>query len=225
MRRSAAWAAPVPGDPPDEELSSGLRRRFRRGLGACIRLPKQLPADMGVAAVIVNHSTAMPTHMHQVLPRFSAMPVQPITDVPLIRPSRVYIIPASRDLHLDGEVFHLAPISTPRSWPDVITVFMQSLTQCRGGKLIAVIVAGCDGDGAVALCGIKAAGGITIAQKLSTVIQPDLPQRAIASGCIDFVLSAEDIAKETARIARAQLGASSPLPRARSFFCMRCRAG
>ena len=70
---------------------------------------------MGVAAVIVNHSTAMPTHLHQVLPRFSAMPVQPITDVPLIRPSRVYIIPANRDLQLDGEVFHLAPISTPRS--------------------------------------------------------------------------------------------------------------
>jgi two-component system chemotaxis response regulator CheB len=64
-----------------------------------------------------------------------------------------------------------------------------------------VIVSGYDGDGAAALCGIKDVGGITIAQKLSTASQPDMPESAIASGCIDFVLSPEDIAKEIMRIA------------------------
>jgi len=50
----------------------------------------------------------------------------------------------------------------------VITVFLRSLTQHWGGKLIAVIVSGYDGDGAAALCGIKEVGGVTIAQKLDT---------------------------------------------------------
>ena len=174
------------------------------GLDAYIRLLKNLPADMGVAIVIVNHITMMPTRLHEVLPRFTTMPVQLITENLLIEPNRVFIIPANRDLHVDGEEFHLKPISKPRGWPDVITVFLRSLTKYWDGKLIAVIVSGYDGDGAAALCGIKEAGGITIAQKLSTASQPDMPESAIASGCIDFVLSPEDIAKEIVRIARVE---------------------
>ena len=157
---------------------------------------------MGVAIVIVNHITIMPTQLHKVLPRFTRMPVDLITEKLLIEPNRVFIIPANRDLHVDNGEFRLEPISKPRGWPDVITVFLRSLTHYWDGKLIAVIVSGYDGDGAAALRGIKEVGGITIAQKPSTAKQPDMPESAIDSGCIDFVLSPEDIAKEIARIAR-----------------------
>lgn len=174
------------------------------GLDAYIRLLKNLPNDMGVAIVIVNHITTMPTHLHEVLPRFTSMPVDLITESMLIEPNRVFIIPANRDLHVENGEFRLMPISKPRGWPDVITVFLRSLTDCWDGQLIAVIVSGYDGDGAAALCGIKEAGGITIAQKLDTAQQPDMPESAIASGCIDFVLSPEDIAQEIVRIARAK---------------------
>jgi chemotaxis response regulator CheB len=67
-----------------------------------------------------------------------------------------------------------------------------------------VIVSGYDGDGAAALCGIKEVGGITIAQKLDTASQPDMPESAIDTGCIDFVLSPEDIAREIVRIAQSE---------------------
>jgi chemotaxis response regulator CheB len=40
---------------------------------------------------------------------------------------------------------------------------------------------------------------------LSTAKQPDMPESAIASGCIDYVLSPEDIAKEIVRIARVEV--------------------
>jgi hypothetical protein len=40
-------------------------------------------------------------------------------------------------------------------------------------------------------------------QKLATADQPDMPESAIASGCIDFILSPEDIAREIIRIAHA----------------------
>ena len=171
------------------------------GLDAYTRLLKNLPADMGVAIVIVNHLRTVATMLHQILPRYTSMPVELISDRLVVRPNCVFIIPEKRDLHvLDGE-FRLKPISKPRGWPDVITVFLRSLTQHWGGKLIAVIVSGYDGDGAAALCGIKEVGGITIAQKLDTAKQPDMPESAIASGCIDFVLSPEDIARKIALIA------------------------
>ncbi len=175
------------------------------GLDAYIRLLQNLPAAMGVAIVIVNHITSMPTHLHEVLPRFTTMPVDLITESLQIEPNRIFIIPENRDLHVLNGEFHLKPISKPRGWPDVITVFLRSLTRHWDGKLIAVIVSGYDGDGAAALCGIKEIGGITIAQKLSTASQPDMPESAIASGCIDFVLSPEDIAQEIVRIARVEV--------------------
>lgn len=175
------------------------------GLDAYIRLLQKLPADMGVAIVIVNHITSMPTHLHEVLPRFTTMPVTLIQDSLVVEPDHVYIIPENRDLHVLNGEFRLKPISKPRGWPDVITVFLRSLTEYWDGKLIAVIVSGYDGDGAAALCGIKDIGGITIAQKLSTASQPDMPESAIASGCIDFVLSPEEIADKLVQLAHVEV--------------------
>jgi len=175
------------------------------GLDAYTRLLKNLPADMGVAIVIVNHLRTVATMLHQILPRYTSMPVELISDRLVVRPNCVFIIPEKRDLHvLDGE-FRLKPISKPRGWPDVITVFLRSLTENWSGQLIAVIVSGYDGDGAAALCGIRDVGGITIAQKLDTAGQPDMPQSAIDSGCIDFILSPEGIAQEIRRIADGDL--------------------
>ena len=177
------------------------------GLDAYIRLLRHMPDDLGVAIVIVNHLRAVATHLHEILPKFTAMPVELITEKLLIKPNHVFVIPEQRDLHvLDGE-FRLEPVSKPRGWPNVITVFLRSLSQNWDGKLIAVIVSGFDGDGAAALCEIKEVGGTTIAQKLDTAIQPDMPESAIASGCIDFVLSPEDIAIEIRRIALADKAA------------------
>lgn len=174
------------------------------GLDAYTRLLKHLPADMGVAIVIVNHLREVATLLHEILPHYTKMPVELITERLDIEPNHVYIIPEKRDLHvLDGE-FRLKPISKPWGWPDVITVFMRSMTKNWDGKLVAVIVSGFDGDGVAALGGIKEVGGITIAQKPATAGQPDMPESAIASGNIDFVLSPEDIAKEIIRIAHAE---------------------
>jgi chemotaxis response regulator CheB len=174
------------------------------GLDAYIRLLKHLPTDMGVAVVIVNHLRTMATHLHEILPSYTKMPVELISEKLDIQPNHVFIIPEKRDLHVLNGEFRLKPISKPRGWPDVITVFLRSLTQNWDGKLIAVIVSGYDGDGAAALCGIKEIGGITIAQKPDTAKAPDMPESAIASGCIDFILAPEDIAKEIVRIAQAE---------------------
>jgi chemotaxis response regulator CheB len=138
------------------------------GLDAYVRLLRNLPADLGVAVVIVNHLRTVATQLHEILRSYTTMPVDLITEKLLIQPNRVFIIPEKRDLHVLNGEFRLKPISKPRGWPDVITVFLRSLTQHWDGKLVAVIVSGYDGDGAAALCGIKEVGGITIAQKLDT---------------------------------------------------------
>jgi chemotaxis response regulator CheB len=84
------------------------------GLDAYTRLLRCLPGDMGAAIVIVNHLRTVATRLHEILPRYTTMPVTLITHKLLIRPNHVFIIPSQRDLHvLDGE-FRLEPISKPR---------------------------------------------------------------------------------------------------------------
>jgi two-component system chemotaxis response regulator CheB len=135
------------------------------GLDAYERLLENLPTDLGAAIVIVNHLRTVSTLLHEILPRHTKMPVELITEGLVIQANRVFIIPPQHDLHvLDGE-FRLAPISKPRGWPDVITVFLRSLTMHWHGRLIAVIVSGYDGDGAEALCGIREVGGSYLPQQ------------------------------------------------------------
>src|ERR1700678_3204169 len=116
------------------------------GLDAYIRLLQHLPADLGVAIVIVNHLRRTTTLLHEILPHYTKMPVELITEGLTIRPNRVFIIPAHCDLHVLRREFRLKPISKPRGWPDVLSVFLRSLAKNWNGKLIAVIVSGYDGD-------------------------------------------------------------------------------
>lgn len=175
------------------------------GLDAYQRLLRQLPGDIGAAIVIVNHLRTTVTYLAEILPRYSAMPVHLIAENRVIEPNQVYIIPERCDLHVRDGAFHLAPISKPSGWPDVITVFLRSLAQNWDGQIIAVIVSGYDGDGAEALRGIRESGGIVIAQRLDTALIPDMPESAIESGCVDFVLSPEDIARKIAEIMRTPM--------------------
>ena len=159
------------------------------GLDAYTRLLQNLPADLGVTIVIVNHLRDVATHLHEILPKHTKMPVELITERLDIQHNHVFVIPEKRDLHILDDEFRLKPISKPRGWPNVITVFLRSLATHWNGKLIAIIVSGYDGDGAEALCEIKDVGGITMAQMPDTASQSDMPETAIASGCIDFIVS------------------------------------
>ena len=50
------------------------------GLDTYIRLLKHLPADMGVAIVIVNHLRTVATLLPEILPQYTQMPVELITE-------------------------------------------------------------------------------------------------------------------------------------------------
>lgn len=169
-------------------------------LNAYKRFLEHLPDDLGIAIVIVNHVTRSFDKLHKILSNYTKMPVVLITQELLIEPNHVYIIPAQRELHLVNTRFGLQPVSKPKGWPDVITIFFRSLARHWRGKVIAVIVSGLDGDGAAAMGDIKSVGGITFVQTPETAEWSDMPEDAIKSGYVDFILSAGDIALEIAEI-------------------------
>jgi chemotaxis response regulator CheB len=171
------------------------------GSVAYVQLLRHLPIETGAAIVVVNHIRTTPATLHDILPHSTKLPVELITEGLPIQPNHVFIIPANCDLHLLGGMFRLRPMSKPNGWPDVITIFLRSLAQNWGGKLVAVIVSGLDSDGAEALREIKEAGGITIAQAPGLAEWSDMPASAIKTGYIDHILPIEDIARKIAQIA------------------------
>jgi two-component system chemotaxis response regulator CheB len=100
-----------------KKLSHRLRGRFGWRSCAYTRLLQHLPADMGVAIVIVNHVRNIATMLHEILPRFTKMSVELITEKLDIQPDHVFIIPEGRDLHILDDEFRLKPISKPRGGP------------------------------------------------------------------------------------------------------------
>jgi hypothetical protein len=75
---------------------------------------------MGVAIFIVNHLRLVATQLHEILPRYTQMPVELITEGLVLQPNRVFILPEKPDLHVWGGESK-ANIEALR-WPDVITV-------------------------------------------------------------------------------------------------------
>ena len=72
---------------------------------------------MGVATIIVNHLRTVTAQLHEILLRYIKMPVELITEGLVLRPDRVFIIPAQCDLHVLDGAFRLKPISKPRDGP------------------------------------------------------------------------------------------------------------
>jgi chemotaxis response regulator CheB len=172
-------------------------------MDAYTELLGSLPIDLGIAIVIIDNLNTVPDLLRDTLPKCTKIPIEWITDGLTVAPDRVFILPPFGDLHVRDGKFRIRPKSKPTGWPDVITIFLRSLSANWSGKLVAVILAGYDGDGAAALRDVKEVVGVTIAQRVDTARQTDMPLTAIASGYIDLVLPIEDIAKEIIRIARA----------------------
>jgi two-component system, chemotaxis family, protein-glutamate methylesterase/glutaminase len=129
------------------------------------------------------------------------MPVQLIRSGLKLQPNRIYVIPPNRSLTLQDGAFRLRPLIKKQG---MITVFLESLAHEWKGKAMAAILSGLDADGANALRSIKAAGGVTFAQKIETAEHPSMPQRALETGCVDFELTPAEIGRELGRIARAE---------------------
>jgi len=65
-----------------------------------------------------------------------------------------------------------------------------------------VILSGLDQDGSAALKAFNEGGGITIVQKLDTAIHPQMPQAAIETVTVNYVLEPRAVAGRLEQIAK-----------------------
>ncbi len=169
-----------------------------------------LPVDTGMAFVLVQHLA--PTHpslLTEILSRATAMPVMEVHDEPRVEPNHVYVIPPNRDMIIAQGVLQLFPRKQARGQHRPIDLFFRSLAEDQRDRALGVILSGTATDGTLGLEEIKAEGGITFAQD-DTAQQSSMPRSAVATGCVDFVLPPDEIAREIGRIARHPYVAQAP---------------
>jgi two-component system CheB/CheR fusion protein len=172
------------------------------GLEAFTHLLRQLPTDTGLGFVLVQHLD--PLHesaLTQLLARATAMPVCEVTNNLRVMADHVYIIPPNTSLGIARGVLKLQPRPKNRVAPRSIDFFLEALAKDQRERAIGVILSGSATDGTLGLEAIKAEGGLTFAQDASARYD-SMPRSAAAAGCVDFVLSPSEIARELARIAQ-----------------------
>jgi two-component system CheB/CheR fusion protein len=171
------------------------------GLEAFSQLLESMSPTANVALIFVQHLS--PQH-ESALPSLLAgktrLPIVQVTDGLHIEPRHVYVIPPNVQMDIKGGVLHLLPRPYDRSQFTPIDFFFQSLARWAKNRAIGVILSGTASDGTSGIREIKAAGGITIAQKPQTAKYDGMPRSAIATGLIDLVLSPSEIAEQLAHI-------------------------
>jgi two-component system CheB/CheR fusion protein len=171
------------------------------GLEAMTILLKELESHLGMAYVLVLHlDPARESKVSEILARTTRIPVVQAEDGMRVEADHIYVIPPNFDMTIDHWVLHLRDREPHRSANTTIDTFLRSLAVAHGSDAIGVILSGTASDGTLGLSAIKGEAGITFAQEPSSAKYDGMPASAIASGCVDFILSPAGIAKEIARI-------------------------
>jgi two-component system CheB/CheR fusion protein len=172
------------------------------GLEAASIFFKELSPRLGMAYVLVLHlDPARESAVTEILARVTSMPAVQVKEGLRVEPDHVYVIPPNCEMTIERGVLHLhSRVVERRSANTTIDTFLRSLALSHGRAAIGVILSGTASDGSLGVAAIKGEGGITFAQEPASAKYDGMPASAIASGCVDFILSPADIAQEIARI-------------------------
>lgn len=165
------------------------------GLDAMSELLKNLPSDTGMAYIYVQHLN--PDHksiLSSILGKFTKMKVQVIENMEHMVPDNVYVIPHDKGIAVTNG--HIQLIPRTKTGPAIsIDILFSSLAQTHHENVVGVVLSGNASDGTRGLKAIKEAGGLTFAQDSSAQAK-SMPESAIASGAVDFILSPKQIARK-----------------------------
>ncbi|WP_144109444.1 CheR family methyltransferase [Paraburkholderia sp. BCC1886] len=172
------------------------------GVQALLRFFENAPADMGMAFVVVLHLS--PDHessADQVLQHVTRMPVQQVQHTLEVEKNHIYVISPSNDILLDDGHVTAAEADRPRGRPIAIDLLFRSLADTHRERAIAIVLSGTGADGATGIGKIKELGGVTLAQTPADAEYAEMPQNAIATGMVDIVLPAAEMARKLCELA------------------------
>jgi two-component system CheB/CheR fusion protein len=156
--------------------------------GAIREFLEEIPADAGIAFVLVQHlAPDQPSILAELLQRSSAMPVLRVEDGVEVRPNHVYVIPENKEMVLhNGRLLLMLP-HKPRGRRMPIDNFLQSLASDWGEQAVCAIFSGMGSDGETGARFIKEGLGMVMVQAPGDAQFESMPRSIIESDHPDFV--------------------------------------
>ncbi|MFN2623443.1 MAG: PAS domain S-box protein [Chthoniobacterales bacterium] len=159
------------------------------GLGVLQQFFADMPAESGLAFVVVMHlSPDHESNLAAILQQKTAMPIVQVSEPVKVKPDHVYVIPPNNHLAFNDGMLELRERPQASGRPITIDLFFRTLAQSFGQRCVGVILSGADSDGVIGLKHIRAQGGVTVAQDPDEAEHNSMPQTAINTGMVDWVL-------------------------------------
>ncbi|MDP3963153.1 MAG: chemotaxis protein CheB [bacterium] len=171
------------------------------GLAAFSSLLENIPADTGMAFVIVQHlAPTSKSSLGKILSGITSLPVTEAKSGIPIEPDHIYVIPPDRNIVVEKNILKLIPRQR-QGLNLAIDDFFTSLATYKKSNAVGLLLSGTGSDGTQGLRAIREMGGITFAQDDSAEF-PQMPNSARAAGVVDYVLSPADIAAQLVKISK-----------------------
>lgn len=176
------------------------------GLKALYELFENLPVDLGMSYIIIQHLS--PNHQ-SVLPELVAgkteMKVHQVEEGMKIEKDNVYVIPPNTFMSIVDSKLVLSERVKTNAVYHSVDFFFNALAPIYQSKAVGIILSGSGTDGTIGVEAIKNHGGITFAQD-ETASFAGMPKHASDSGFTDFVLPCKRIAQELTAMVKSRNG-------------------
>ena len=162
------------------------------GLNALEQFFGSMPADSGMAFVVVQHlSPDFKSLMDDLLARHTAMPIRQAASGMALEANTIYLAPSRFQMGFDNGRIMLREKGCGQPFELTIDACFYSLAGDAAERAIAIVLSGTGSDGSRGIRSVSEAGGLVIVQSPESAQFDGMPRNAIASGLHDFQLSPE----------------------------------
>lgn len=173
------------------------------GPNALTAMLPQLPADLGVPVLIVQHMPPVFTKsLAASLDKKCALAVKEAVNGELVKKNTIYIAPGGSQMKVaSGADVHSKIIRITDDPPEnnckpSVDYLFRSVAREYGSKATGVIMTGMGADGKLGLKEMKSAGVVSIAQDAASSVVYGMPKAVAEAGLVDVVAPLQEIAAE-----------------------------
>jgi len=135
-----------------------------------------------------------------VLNKYSKVPaLYAVNDTPIL-PTRIYLAPPGKHLHVDRDRVRLSMGPRENRHRPSADVLFRSAALAYGPRVIGIVLTGNLDDGAAGLVTIKDRGGLAMVQDPEDALAPSMPRSALELAEPDYVLPVEEIGPKLAAL-------------------------
>ncbi|MDZ8053512.1 MAG: chemotaxis protein CheB [Aulosira sp. ZfuVER01] len=166
------------------------------GVTAIRKVLSGLPKDFPVPILCLQHLSISDINvLAQVLQLRTNLTVRWAHNGEELKAGVVYVCPPGHYfvVHAKGKI-SLAPQASKHGWVHGVDRFFESVAESYADSAVVIVMTGTGKGGAEGVRAVSGQHGIVLAQDRASSVADGMPEAAIATGCVDRVLSREAIA-------------------------------